>query len=1071
MRNKIVSLVMASMLLPAALIAQDKSDAELKSAFVSPKDVITSCYWYWISGNVSKQGVINDVKSMKQAGINRAFIGWQGLDANEAPRGPVYCQTPEWYDIMHAALKTATEEGIEIGIFNGPGWSQAGGPWVKPEQSMRYLASQTQTVKGGKTRTIEFAHPDNFLENVKVLAYRAKGAFATITGSVDQVSAQGVDGVANAFDANPATMAEVKKGKSSISIKPTKKGFTLRSISIFVDNTASSNISVKALKDGKWDEVRSFVLNRTNLGIEVGYDMKAPVTFSIPEVAAQEFRIDIESAKDFRAKEITMSEEPVVEQYSEKILAKMHQTPQPYWHDYKWSTNVSYDKKGIPSAAEVIDITKHLDGDRLTYKFPKGDWKVVRMYMAPTNICNAPALDGDGRGLEVDRWNQEALQHHYDSYIGDIMRHVPAEDRKTWKVIVCDSYEKATQNYGDDFVEYFTKHFGYDPTPYLLTFSGQVVESSEKSDRFLWDLRRMIADRLAYDHIGALSKIAHKDGFHMWLESYGHWGYPGEFLQYGGQSDEVGGEFWSEGSLGDIENRAASSAAHIYGKRLVSAESFTCGGPEYCRSPRDMKKRGDKFFTEGINNTLLHLYVSQPDETSIPGFNCPFGNEFNRKNTWYSQLYQFTDYVKRCNMMLQQGNYVADVAYFIGEDVPVMTGITEPALPKGYQYDYINAEVIEQNLKAGADHSLTLPHGSKYRLLVLPPTDKMRPEVLKKIKQLILDGAVVLGPKPSQSPSLQNYPMADAEVKAIADELWGTDNSARRMRRIGKGILFSGYQIDEIFDVIGNRPDCAIYGADGVLYSHVSIPGRDIYFVANQNDTKVEINAVFRVAGRMPELWNAIDGSTRDARSFAIANGTTTVPLRLEGNESVFIVFKRPVDGNGTDINIVANYPERTELANIAEGWNIDFATMFGETKSVASSALFDWTTSADDFIKYFSGTAVYTNKFNLAAVDKSSRIILDLGTMTEMARVKVNGKQVGGAWTAPYDVDITDAVVAGDNTIEIEVVNNWQNRIIGDARLPESQRKTNLKVRTFKADSKLQPSGLVGPVKILNEK
>ena len=185
MRNKIVSLVMASMLLPAALIAQDKSDAELKSAFVSPKDVITSCYWYWISGNVSKQGVINDVKSMKQAGINRAFIGWQGLDANEAPRSPVYCQTPEWYDIVHAALKTATEEGIEIGIFNGPGWSQAGGPWVKPEQSMRYLASQTQTVKGGKTRTIEFAHPDNFLENVKALAYRAKGAFATITGSAE----------------------------------------------------------------------------------------------------------------------------------------------------------------------------------------------------------------------------------------------------------------------------------------------------------------------------------------------------------------------------------------------------------------------------------------------------------------------------------------------------------------------------------------------------------------------------------------------------------------------------------------------------------------------------------------------------------------------------------------------------------------------------------------------------------------------------------------------------------------------------------------------------------------------
>ncbi|RYD83957.1 MAG: glycoside hydrolase family 2, partial [Sphingobacteriales bacterium] len=303
-----------------------------------------------------------------------------------------------------------------------------------------------------------------------------------------------------------------------------------------------------------------------------------------------------------------------------------------------------------------------------------------------------------------------------------------------------------------------------------------------------------VADRVAYDYVGGLRDISHENGLTTWLENYGHWGFPGEFLQYGGQSDEIGGEFWSEGSLGDIENRAASSSAHIYGKTRVSAESFTCAGAPFSRYPALMKQRGDRFFTEGINNTLLHVYISQAYEDKAPGVNAWFGNEFNRKNTWFYDMDIFLQYIKRCNMMLQQGKYVADIAYFISEDAPKMTGTQNPKMPQGYSFDYINGEVIKTRLKV-KDGKLVLPDGMQYSILVLPQMTTMRPGLLQKIKDLVEDGAVVLGPKPQTSPSLQGYPAADKDVQKLADELWGDINgSSVKTHKLGKGMIMSNMQ-------------------------------------------------------------------------------------------------------------------------------------------------------------------------------------------------------------------------------------------------------------------------------------
>lgn len=297
----------------------------------------------------------------------------------------------------------------------------------------------------------------------------------------------------------------------------------------------------------------------------------------------------------------------------------MFQTPLPYWHEYQWSVQPEVgDPSLVIDPGKVLDISAFLQGDRLIWKAPAGEWTILRTGMLPTGVTNSPA-DPEATGLEIDKMSRKHVEAHFEAFMGEIYRRIPAEDRACWKVVVQDSYETGGQNFTDDFLSEFQARYGYDPLPFLPAYEGYVVGSEDRSDRFLWDLRRLIADKVAYDYVGGLRDVCHKYGLTTWLENYGHWGFPGEFLQYGGQSDEIGGEFWSFGDLGNIENRAASSCGHIYGKQKISAESFTSGGTPFSCYPAMMKQRGDRFFTEGINNTLLHVYISQPSEEREPG--------------------------------------------------------------------------------------------------------------------------------------------------------------------------------------------------------------------------------------------------------------------------------------------------------------------------------------------------------------------------------------------------------------------------------------------------------------------
>jgi hypothetical protein len=416
--------------------------------------------------------------------------------------------------------------------------------------------------------------------------------------------------------------------------------------------------------------------------------------------------------------------------------------------------------------------------------------------------------------------------------------------------------------------------------------------------------------------------------------------------------------------------------------------------------------------------------------------------------------------------MLRRGLPVNDVCYFIGEDVPKMTGARIPELPDGYSFDYINAEVIINRLSV-KNGKLVLPDGMSYELMVLPPLDNMRPEVLSRIRDLVSQGASVYGPPPEKSPGLQNFPQADKDIVALASELWGdTEGSGSEKGKSLNGNVFNGIDLQSALNKLEVLPDVSFKGAVPVLWIHRQLGDIDIYFLTNQSDTVANFSAAFRTVGKQPELWDAVNGRIRDLHAFTSDTRTTSVPLKLEASESAFIVFrKKGVTASGT---AEINFPEPELVANINTPWEVSFDNaMRGPAEVLKLTLPGDWSQSTDERVKYYSGTAVYRNSFRSGTPEPGETICLNLGRVGVMAEVRINGQLAGGVWSSPWRVDITKLIRNGGNEVEISVVNNWVNRLIGDSRLPEKERKTWINVNEIRSGDALQPSGLLGEVTV----
>lgn len=554
----------------------------------------------------------------------------------------------------------------------------------------------------------------------------------------------------------------------------------------------------------------------------------------------------------------------------------------------------------IPSSG-VTMLTGKMDAKgHLTWDVPEGDWTILRMGYVPTGIHNHPAPP-EGDGLEVDKLSKEAFDRHWSSLVGKVLSDIGPKGTKTLNNVLIDSYEVGSQNWTPKFREEFRRLRGYDPLPYLPVVAGRIIDTKEKSERFLWDLRRTIADLYAENYYGRAAELAHKNGMAFSTEPYGNGGF--DTIQSGGKGDIPMGEFWLGGGAMETA-KLASSVGHVYGRPVIGAESFTADvmPGRWREEPYAMKTLGDLAFCNGINRYIFHRYAMQPWLNFKPGMTMgPWGTHLERTQTWWTEAATWLKYVARCQYLLQAGTFQADICCFYGENSPNDLSGRDRLLPElrdGYDYDGCDATTLmKMSVKNGR---VVLPSGMSYRLLMLPSSRFMTPPVARKIKELVAAGATIYGPKPTQSPSLTNYPACDSELRTIADELWGNLSGGETDHRYGKGRVLYGQTLGNVMAaILKTNPDFDYnprMPGSRIIDIHRKIANADVYFVSNQRNRSTSALCTFRVAGKIPELWHPETGEIEEAPAYEQNPGETSLRLNFDPAESVFVVFRKPAN-------------------------------------------------------------------------------------------------------------------------------------------------------------------------------
>ncbi|ASU36259.1 acetyl xylan esterase [Mucilaginibacter xinganensis] len=761
---------------------------------------------------------------------------------------------------------------------------------------------------------------------------------------------------------------------------------------------------------------------------------------------------------------------------------------------------------------KIIDLTDKLQGDgTLSWTVPAGNWTIVRFGSRNNGAITRPA-PVPGLGFEADKFDTVALNAHLDNYVGTLLKKTGKPNSKQaggLKRLHMDSWEMGAQNWTAHFRQEFIKRRGYDPLPFYPVYSGSIVESLEISERFLWDLRQTSQELVLEYHAAAVKRYGHKNGMGLSIEPYDM--NPTADLELGNIADVPMAEFWSKGygfnsSFSCFE---ATSIGHVNGKSLIPAEAFTAQDNEgWKQYPGAMKNQGDWAFAMGINRFTYHTFQNQVLADSLrPGMTMgPYGVHWDRNQTWWPMVGSYHQYISRCSYLLQQGNTVADVLYLTPEGSPHVFRPPFSAIEgdavipdrKGYNFDgCAPGQLYKAAVKNG---SIVFPGGASYRIMVLPAVKTMTPGLLTKIAQLVKDGAMVVGGPPVKSPGLSGYPVCDETVKELATAIWGTIDDAGKesVHSYGKGKVIWGGAFDEKIDNLypeysltaellmsmNVKPD---FETDGTIrYTHRTSASWDMYFVANRSAREIKADLIFRTTIGPPQLWNPLTGEIKQLPEFKVKGGRTSVRMKFDTYQSFFLVFAKGPVPKSTETK---NFEVTKKSIPLNGSWDVSFNPKWGGPKSITFDKLQDWTARAEDGIKYYSGTAVYKKIFKLPAnisARKNRRIYLNLGEVYNLARVKLNGKDLGVLWTAPWRVDITITALKKNNVLEIEVINLWPNRLIGDSKWPDdgikdekwpdwlakglsrnSKRLTFATYNFYDEKSQLLKSGLLGPVTI----
>jgi hypothetical protein len=1089
-----------------ALLAQNAGDPLVRGFDIPPDSAKPRVWWHWMNGNVTKEGIQLDLEWMKRVGLG----GFQNFDAalntpQVVEKRLVY-MTPEWKDAFKFTAILADKLGLEMAIAGSPGWSESGGPWVPPSQAMKKFVWSELSVEGGRPFTGVLPKPPSttgpfqniglirrssanttaappvYYADSAVVAYRVPASDVAVASLQPRITSSGgkfnlaalTDG--DLTNADPLPMAPPNE-KAWIQYEFAKPQ-TIRALTLVLQGggrgmfsrSGESGQQLEASDDGR--QFRAVAALPT--GGAVSH------TLAFPEVTARFFRVTFltppgpavgaaaPAPTAFQVAELVLHPGARVNRFEEKAAFAT------YPDLYTVATPPVTAPDAI-SRTDVIDLSSKMRPDgTLDWTPPAGRWVVVRMGYSLLGITNHPASP-EATGLEVDKLSRPAVKAYLDNYLGQYKDTVgELMGKRGLQYVITDSWEAGTQNWTDDMFAEFARRRGYDMHAWLPVLTGRVVESAESSERFLWDFRKTIGDLTTEYHYEQITASLHERGMGRYTESHESGrAFIGDGMDVKRKAEVPMSAMWTPrpGTASeqyDADVRESASVAHIYGQNLVAAESLTAGTGAWSFSPETLKPTADRLLAMGLNRFVIHTSVHQPLSDKVPGFGLgPYGQWFTRHETWAEQAKPWVTYLARSSYLLQQGKFVADIVYFYGEDsnVTALYGRKAPDIPAGYNYDYASADVILTRLSVDGGR-ITTPSGMSYRLLALDPRCRlMSLPVLRKLRDLVKAGTSIVGPKPVESPSLSDD---QAEFRAIAGELWAAGTG---VNTVGKGRVYGGKTIAEALAALSAGPDFEYTKPQtdtSLMFVHRKMTDGDLYWVNNRSSRAETLDATFRIQDKAAELWHADTGRIEPA-SYRTADGRTTVPLRLDPNDAVFVVFRKPASGPSRALP----QPVETKLAAIEGTWEVSFQPDRGAPARITLEKLSSWAENADTGVKYFSGKGTYTKSIEAPAewFKSGARLIVDLGDVKNIADVTVNGKPLGIVWKAPFRVDVTGTLKPGANNLEVKVTNLWVNRLIGDQQPGVTKKYTFTTQQFYRADSPLLPSGLLGPVQLVSSR
>lgn len=1071
-------------------------------------------FWYWLYGAMSKEGITADLEAMKENGIGGAYL-FTIKGAPENPYiNPSYTQlTPEWWQMVKFAIEEADRIGIEIGFHACDGWALSGGPWITPEHSMQVITWSNTPVDGGRRIQTVLPEPpskEHYYRDIAVFAYPIRPGEGVTTDTV-------IPRVCTSSGADASFLAKPHNKQSFHSKEPCwieyafDEPFLCRNILIHTPklNYQANRMKLQVSDDG--------VNYRTVTAMEPprqSWHRRVPgTTHAIPPTRARYFRFcydpagsepgieDMDPAKwtpELNLCGIRLSSDPKIHQFEGKNGEVWRHAPR--------TTHAQLTDAECICPDSVLDISRFVDEKgRIDWKAPDGRWMILRMGHTSNGKKNGPA--GAASGLECDKFNPEAVKLQFDSWFGRAKQIVgPEVFSRTVKIFHVDSWECGNQNWSPVFREEFRQRRGYDIVPWLPVIAGIPIGSVDDSERVLYDVRMTIAELISEHFFGTMQQCAHNNGCRFSAECVAPVTMSDGMLHYR-NTDIPMGEFWFRSPTHDKPNDIldAVSGAHLYGKRIVAAEAFTEVDITWDEHPGMLKPLQDFEYANGINRLVFHVNVHNPWMNRTPGMTLDqYGLYFQRDQTWWRPGKAWMDYTVRCQALLQQGLPVVDLAVFTGDDFPRRAllpermvawfpGLFGPEIVEkerkrllnegtpmteqqsgrtytsnmttpqdwvnpmhGYTYDSFNADALLRLAKV-VDKRIVLPDGMSYGALVVPSrhamqlnADRISKACADKIDEMARSGVPVLMAEPADK-TFSRADRSDPIVWSQAD---------RFIRLPYEGETLEGIGIERDFAAF-EQTGCY---AEKVAYRHRRTDHADIYFIANQTGRTRELTVSMRVQGRCPQLWYPVSGEIRRSVEWSEKDGRTEMPLRLAPYESLFAVLQ---DVELCEPEPGANWDETSPRHEITSPWSVSFGTA-AEPHTAIFRQLSDWSMQDDPRIKYFSGTAVYRNKFIMPEPPVAGeRYFLEIEEVYNLAEISVNGKPYGVIWTPPYRADITGAVREGDNEIEISVTNTWSNRIRGNTEQPGMDPNFWTIVPYSLDHAPMQKSGLVGKVVI----